>query len=59
MRAIIVGAGIGGLCAALALRRAGFDVQVFERAAQLSDVGAGISHQIAACLHATHQLNRE
>jgi 2-polyprenyl-6-methoxyphenol hydroxylase-like FAD-dependent oxidoreductase len=43
LKAIVVGGGIGGLCAALALRRAGLDVEVFERAAELADVGAGIS----------------
>ncbi len=39
---LIVGAGIGGLTAAIALRQAGFGVQVFERAAELKEVGAGI-----------------
>ena len=39
---IIVGAGIGGLTAALALRQAGFSVEVFERAAELKEIGAGI-----------------
>lgn len=38
----IVGAGIGGLTAGLALRRAGFDVRVFERAPQLAPVGFGL-----------------
>jgi salicylate hydroxylase len=38
----IVGAGIGGLTAALALLRAGFDVQVFEQAQRFHDAGAGI-----------------
>jgi 2-polyprenyl-6-methoxyphenol hydroxylase-like FAD-dependent oxidoreductase len=42
-RAIVVGAGIGGLAAAIALRRAGVDVRVFERAAVIREVGAGIS----------------
>ena len=38
----IVGGGIGGLTAALSLLRRGFDVQVFERAAALTEVGAGV-----------------
>jgi 2-polyprenyl-6-methoxyphenol hydroxylase-like FAD-dependent oxidoreductase len=41
--ALIVGAGIGGLAAAIALRRAGLDVEVFERAARIEEVGAGIA----------------
>ena len=39
---MIVGGGIGGLTAATALRQAGFRVEVFERAAELKEVGAGI-----------------
>ena len=38
----VVGGGIGGLAAALSLLRAGFDVQVFEQASALTEVGAGI-----------------
>lgn len=45
-RAIIAGAGVGGLAAALALSRAGWDVQVLERAGAVEEVGAGI--QISA-----------
>lgn len=41
-RALIAGAGIGGLTAALALGRAGFEVALFERAAVLEEFGAGI-----------------
>lgn len=41
--AVIIGAGIGGLSAALALRNIGYDVAVYERAPELKDVGAGIS----------------
>src|SRR5215510_15045157 len=37
--ALIVGAGIGGLAAAVALRRAGWDVRVFERAASPRELG--------------------
>jgi salicylate hydroxylase len=40
---IIVGAGIGGLSAALAMHRAGWQVQVVERADQLGEVGAGLT----------------
>jgi 2-polyprenyl-6-methoxyphenol hydroxylase-like FAD-dependent oxidoreductase len=42
-RCIIVGAGIGGLAAGIALRRAGVEVDVFERADSMGAVGAGIS----------------
>jgi 2-polyprenyl-6-methoxyphenol hydroxylase-like FAD-dependent oxidoreductase len=40
--AVVAGAGIGGLTAAVALRRQGWDVTVFERAAALEPVGAGL-----------------
>jgi 2-polyprenyl-6-methoxyphenol hydroxylase-like FAD-dependent oxidoreductase len=42
-RLIIAGGGIGGLTAALALNRAGFDVAVYERAPTFTEVGAGMS----------------
>jgi len=42
MQVTIIGAGIGGLTAALTLLRAGLKVQVFEQAAELREVGAGI-----------------
>jgi salicylate hydroxylase len=38
----VVGGGIGGLTAALSLFRRGFDVQVYEQAAALGEVGAGV-----------------
>ncbi|HYX58703.1 MAG TPA: FAD-dependent monooxygenase [Streptosporangiaceae bacterium] len=40
--AIIAGAGIGGLTAAVALRRRGWDVTVLDRARALESVGAGL-----------------
>src|SRR4051794_12076687 len=42
MRVIVVGAGLGGLAAAVALHRAGHDVAVRERAPELRETGAGI-----------------
>ena len=39
----IIGGGIGGLTAAAMLLRAGFDVQVYEQAKALGEVGAGIN----------------
>jgi salicylate hydroxylase len=39
---LIAGAGIGGLSAAIALARAGFRPLVLERAARLTELGAGI-----------------
>src|SRR4029077_2036682 len=38
----VMGAGLGGLTAAIALRRRGFDVTVYEQAAELGEIGAGI-----------------
>jgi 2-polyprenyl-6-methoxyphenol hydroxylase-like FAD-dependent oxidoreductase len=40
---VVVGAGIGGLTAALALSRTGWQVTVLERAPELGEVGAGLS----------------
>ena len=42
-QALIIGAGIGGLAAAIALRRAGYAVQVFEHAQELREIGAGLT----------------
>lgn len=40
---LIVGGGISGLTVALALQRQGIEVQIFEQAKAIGDVGAGIS----------------
>ncbi|MEV7931033.1 FAD-dependent monooxygenase [Kitasatospora sp. NPDC088779] len=42
-QAIVIGGGIGGLSAALALHRQGIPVTVHERAASLEPVGAGLA----------------
>ena len=39
---LVAGGGIGGLAAALALARQGFDVKVLEQAPQIGEIGAGI-----------------
>ncbi|KAH9900441.1 FAD/NAD(P)-binding domain-containing protein [Xylariomycetidae sp. FL2044] len=52
--AAIAGAGIAGLSAAVALRRAGWDVEVFERSKWKSEIGAAIT--VAA--NATRVLDR-
>ena len=49
----IVGGGIGGLVAALALVRRGIDVDVYEQAPELRELGAGV--QISA--NGTHVLH--
>ena len=57
MRILIVGGGIGGLAAALALRQAGFDARVYEQASVLREVGAGVqsSPNAVKVLHRVHR----
>jgi salicylate hydroxylase len=43
LRAVVVGGGLGGMAAAVALAQAGIDVQVHEQAQRLTEVGAGVS----------------
>ncbi len=42
-RILIIGAGLGGLVAALALIDRGFDVELYEQAPELGEVGAGLT----------------
>lgn len=53
LRILIIGAGIGGLTAALALQRAGFAVSVYDQVPELGEVGAGVTITPNAC----HALN--
>ena len=46
LRVVIAGGGIGGLAAAAALLQKGIDVEVYEQARELKEVGAGV--QLAA-----------
>ena len=55
LTANIVGGGIGGLCAALTLKRAGIDVRVFEAAREYRLQGVGINLQPHSVL-VLHQL---
>ena len=55
MRIVVVGGGIGGLTTAIALTRVGIDVQLYEQAAELREVGAGIA-LAANALHALDLL---
>lgn len=43
MKALIVGGGIGGLTCALFLHRAGIDIEIFERADAIRELGVGIN----------------
>jgi salicylate hydroxylase len=42
LRILVLGGGIGGTAAALALRRRGFEVRLFEQAPAFAEVGAGV-----------------
>lgn len=43
LKAVIIGAGIGGLTTGIALRQAGYQVEIYDRAKELRPAGAGIS----------------
>jgi salicylate hydroxylase len=42
LRVAVIGAGIGGLAAAVALRQRGYEVAIYERANKLEEAGAGL-----------------
>ena len=42
MKAIVIGGGIGGMAAALSLRNEGIEVEVYEQAPALTEIGAGL-----------------
>lgn len=43
LKIAVAGSGIGGLAAAVSLRQAGFDVDVYEQAPELTTIGGGIN----------------
>ena len=43
LKCILIGGGIGGLCAAIALRARGFKVELYEQAPEIHEVGAGLT----------------
>ena len=43
LKVAIVGAGMGGLATGIALRQAGYDVEIYDRVSELRPAGAGIS----------------
>lgn len=49
MKALITGGGIAGVTAALCLAQSGWSVDVFERAEELTEVGAGLQLSPNAC----------
>ncbi len=57
-KVIIAGAGLGGLAAAGCLIKAGFDVEIYEQATALGEIGAGIQ-QSANAMHVMRHLGIE
>lgn len=43
LKVLIIGAGIGGLTAGIALKQAGYEVEIYDRVKEMRPVGAGIS----------------
>ncbi len=49
LKAIVIGAGIGGLTTGIALRQAGYEVEIYDRVRDLRPIGSGISLWSNAC----------
>lgn len=43
LKVVVIGAGIGGLTAGIALKQAGYEVEIYDRVKEMRPVGAGIS----------------
>lgn len=43
LKVVVIGAGIGGLTAGIAMRQIGYEVEIYDRVKELKPVGAGIS----------------
>lgn len=43
LKAVIIGAGIGGLTTGIALKQAGYEVEIYDKVSKLRPAGAGIS----------------
>ncbi|EDX86381.1 hypothetical protein S7335_4085 [Synechococcus sp. PCC 7335] len=43
LKVVVVGAGMGGLTSAIAMQRAGYEVEIYDRVKELRPAGAGIS----------------
>ncbi len=59
---IVVGGGIGGLAASLALAKKGIPVRLFEQAPEIKEIGAGVQlgpnvFRMFECLGITREVN--
>ena len=43
LKVVIIGAGMGGLTTGIALRQAGYEVEIYDKVSELRPAGAGIS----------------
>ena len=59
MKVIIIGAGMGGLSAGIALKRIGYDVEIYEQVLEIRPVGAAISVWSNGCLLYTSPSPRD